>query len=104
MSFCASTLCLTLFPYTTLFRSLSRENGKSRDLIPENYNFTLEGSADVDGQPCYVLGLHPKHRDEGLDRKSTRLNSSHPSTSYAGFCLYHKNLNTRIDRLGRACA
>jgi len=44
----------------------SRENGKSRDLIPENYNFTFEGTADVDGQPCDVLGLHPKNRDEGL--------------------------------------
>src|SRR4051794_41547344 len=62
----------TLFPYTTLFRSLDR-------LGPV-------GDADRPDGP-------PRRRGPGADaadRKSTRLNSSHPSISYAVFCLKKK--------------
>src|SRR5437660_6292301 len=58
----------TLFPYTTLFRSFA---GTARG----------EGARGVD-QPSTVLS--------GLDRKSTRLNSSHVAISYAVFCLKKK--------------
>src|SRR6266581_6954936 len=58
----------TLFPYTTLFRSRSRQN-------------------DADARLCE----DPCERER--DRKSTRLNSSHPSISYAVFCLKKKNKN-----------
>src|SRR5690348_18198601 len=61
----------TLFPYTTLFRSGSAE-GPSQD-----------------GGPGGNCGA------ETPDRKSTRLNSSHPSISYAVFCLKKKNKNDR---------
>src|SRR3989449_5504570 len=60
----------TLFPYTTLFRSLLFSVGG--DL------FTLSLPDDVDPMP------------PGRDRKSTRLNSSHGYISYAVFCLKKK--------------
>src|SRR6201990_2692755 len=61
----------TLFPYTTLFRSPRRHQP-----VP---GLVLQPGA----------GRHP--RDEG-DRKSTRLNSSHMSISYAVFCLKKNNI------------
>src|SRR3989442_11134186 len=61
----------TLFPYTTLFRSLTT-HALQRDAI------------DNDGQPAPLPSL------ERLDRKSTRLNSSHVRISYAVFCLKKK--------------
>src|SRR5690348_18024580 len=73
----------TLFPYTTLFRSLV-EAPKDQQvagalLLSEN---ELNGAFKNPGR----LGTIPG------DRKSTRLNSSHPSISYAVFCLKKKNL------------
>src|SRR5438876_6795773 len=59
----------TLFPYTTLFRSHMR----LRYLVAE---------ADP-----VIVGYD---QDQWADRKSTRLNSSHPSISYAVFCLKKK--------------
>src|SRR5258705_5467049 len=65
----------TLFPYTTLFRSLSSGNG----LLP--------GAG---------RRRHRSHQAQGnlslRDRKSTRLNSSHLGISYAVFCLKKKNI------------
>src|SRR5437588_9140206 len=65
----------TLFPYTTLFRSRSATHHLMVELF----------SLDDVGQ-CYDLALG----DEGRDRKSTRLNSSHTVISYAVFCLKKK--------------
>src|SRR5438067_8173026 len=64
----------TLFPYTTLFRSLFHRKG----LLPRTLKFFA------------ALG-----ELNAVDRKSTRLNSSHVSISYAVFCLKKKN-NTWI--------
>src|SRR5438876_1697310 len=64
----------TLFPYTTLFRS---------------YVVTFGGP----GYATDVLALFQFIATYQQDRKSTRLNSSHPSISYAVFCLKKKNLN-----------
>src|SRR5690348_17574004 len=59
----------TLFPYTTLFRSgIDVENHAAERIEPVAH---------------HLPDLKP-------DRKSTRLNSSHPSTSYAVFCLKKK--------------
>src|SRR3712207_7208890 len=70
----------TLFPYTTLFRSRSVEVRVLQGLqtpIP-------------DGNGAFEEIV----RGEGaLDRKSTRLNSSHANISYAVFCLKKKNKN-----------
>src|SRR5690242_21088443 len=70
----------TLFPYTTLFRS-------AKKTCNDTAVFALECGAG----PCGRLKVPARydHRGEG-DRKSTRLNSSHMSISYAVFCLKKK--------------
>src|SRR2546429_5337416 len=80
----------TLFPYTTLFRSIIRI-GRQRDahvVVPRD---ELEWS-----RPDGVLGEILALRLE--DRKSTRLNSSHGYISYAVFCLKKKNTSATADR------
>src|SRR5438876_8974176 len=74
----------TLFPYTTLFRS--PEHGPALELVLRHVGgVRLEGLTDlVQVRADEVAGA------EGGDRKSTRLNSSHPSISYAVFCLKKK--------------
>src|SRR3712207_8498216 len=87
----------TLFPYTTLFRSLAR-------LVDGDYVRVVE--------PCLQLALAPEPRAEAVvlgqmrrqqlegdrplerDRKSTRLNSSHANISYAVFCLKKKKIKS----------
>src|SRR2546430_11209511 len=65
----------TLFPYTTLFRSI----------VAPGY---LQGmAADPDGKWLIVGAI--------VDRKSTRLNSSHSQISYAVFCLKKKKTHPR---------
>src|SRR5438876_2047424 len=69
----------TLFPYTTLFRSRATQGGRRgrrRDRGRTPRDETREPARDRDA-----------FRE---DRKSTRLNSSHPSISYAVFCLKKK--------------
>src|SRR5438445_3044467 len=79
----------TLFPYTTLFRSLAGDVGEARAGVPQRER---------------------QRSSPRQDRKSTRLNSSHANISYAVFCLKKKkiivtsyhcrgNLHLRIDRL-----
>src|SRR5256885_13315619 len=68
----------TLFPYTTLFRSLLGQNSSSRMLRSARLRWLSHGIGARRGS------LSP-------DRKSTRLNSSHLVISYAVFCLKKKN-------------
>src|SRR5688572_32508698 len=87
----------TLFPYTTLFRSLQKFEGILRH--------SLAGVIiiDVEVITAYVLPvklpvlntIFPKD----LDRKSTRLNSSHSQISYAVFCLKKKKTDHTILRV-----
>src|SRR4051812_49817253 len=85
----------TLFPYTTLFRSeilAEQPPAGGAVLVPhpargreEHLPSSLPGAqGEVD-----ILAI------EGIDRKSTRLNSSHMSISYAVFCLKKKKTQTR---------
>src|SRR5437879_13142239 len=67
----------TLFPYTTLFRST-----KLAQLQRDHFGYQLLPLELDQGSNGEVLGL---------DRKSTRLNSSHRCISYAVFCLKKKN-------------
>src|SRR5689334_23460147 len=70
----------TLFPYTTLFRSTMH---RARGALGR----VLDRDEDI------AVGVHDRHElglDPNLDRKSTRLNSSHSSISYAVFCLKKK--------------
>src|SRR5260221_2242840 len=69
----------TLFPYTTLFRSDS-PNLRRGDALPLQIPGERQG---------FVLA---KEFAMGVDRKSTRLNSSHTVISYAVFCLKKKNI------------
>src|SRR5256885_7979813 len=70
----------TLFPYTTLFRSLHKSFGDTG------------GIAGKHVEPTDDRQLRLRARDQPkLDRKSTRLNSSHLVISYAVFCLKKKN-------------
>src|SRR5438094_6338913 len=71
----------TLFPYTTLFRSLGRAPHAHREVRQE-----------VRRLDAARLG-HDRD-DAVLDRKSTRLNSSHRTISYAVFCLKKKKNTT----------
>src|SRR3712207_7165688 len=87
----------TLFPYTTLFRSLLRaarertgiiylqpdasEQFQSYAELSERAQRILAGLRTLDFQPQQPV----------IDRKSTRLNSSHANISYAVFCLKKKN-------------
>src|SRR5690348_17946186 len=82
-------LTSTLFPYTTLFRSKAR----LFDVEIEPLQVDLFGEshvrARIERQAAAEEGRQrQKHRLR--DRKSTRLNSSHPSISYAVFCLKKK--------------
>src|SRR2546427_8069815 len=72
----------TLFPYTTLFRSLRAKAGLG--LFDDPYH-----GASPERERATLLA--PEHRQ---DRKSTRLNSSHSQISYAVFCLKKKKSNT----------
>src|SRR3712207_8505582 len=81
----------TLFPYTTLFRSLGDD--EVRDLVvdrraEEDDPLVEQPRVDVERALATAV-LLDDHRDEG-DRKSTRLNSSHANISYAVFCLKTK--------------
>src|SRR5258707_4297150 len=61
----------TLFPYTTLFRSASSTTRPIESTTPSSVSVLIE-------------------KPSALDRKSTRLNSSHANISYAVFCLKKK--------------
>src|SRR5256885_4455767 len=92
----------TLFPYTTLFRSRS-ESFRAERLQQEVERMDFEGpqrvlvvgrdehdrrSARRLNRPREIQAIHFGHLD--IDRKSTRLNSSHLVISYAVFCLKKK--------------
>src|SRR3712207_7395835 len=82
----------TLFPYTTLFRSHIR----GRIIKDLWYRFStlqkkrviFRAGWDTQGLPVELQA----EKELGLDRKSTRLNSSHANISYAVFCLKKKKL------------
>src|SRR5256885_11094522 len=84
----------TLFPYTTLFRSARGRDDDAALPLSDRRHEIHDAAGEVFGR-----GLEPeallrvKRREileEQLDRKSTRLNSSHLVISYAVFCLKKK--------------
>src|SRR5438876_9022059 len=88
----------TLFPYTTLFRSMKLTRvgalGAERPALIDDKGKLR----DLSGVVADIAGnvLNRKR-----DRKSTRLNSSHPSNSYAVFCLKKKITLAYIGGLNR---
>src|SRR5260221_8805865 len=79
----------TLFPYTTLFRSFQKI--VARQVLPQHPAHIFENE---------ILNLSVKLGD--LDRKSTRLNSSHTVISYAVFCLKKKTDAVDFGRMENA--
>src|SRR2546430_10189776 len=84
----------TLFPYTTLFRSYAGPQGS---FVPKNFsvNNGMRNLAELGFIVVQIDGMGTSNRskafhDVALDRKSTRLNSSHSQISYAVFCLKKK--------------
>src|SRR4051812_49923803 len=81
----------TLFPYTTLFRSRQilplhwKEPGRQNGSDRSSHGSSVPAKFDRDTM-----------LDIAEDRKSTRLNSSHMSISYAVFCLKKKKNKTRV--------
>src|SRR5437660_3953048 len=83
----------TLFPYTTLFRS----DPPATEPVSGPLDFGLV-------HKCYVVirlegqfwEFEPDHHIAFVDRKSTRLNSSHVAISYAVFCLKKKKKNNEL--------
>src|SRR5258708_8833184 len=77
----------TLFPYTTLFRS--KKSSMSR----------VSAIRCVTGQDRWPVAAHSRRSSSSkIDRKSTRLNSSHQIISYAVFCLKKKKKTTQQTR------
>src|SRR2546430_13512989 len=80
----------TLFPYTTLFRSVPRcllRANRAKTNPPTDFARAKFAHGQMAGA------------DRQGDRKSTRLNSSHSQISYAVFCLTKKKLTTAFDVL-----
>src|SRR3712207_8043765 len=90
----------TLFPYTTLFRSAFEAD--SRGQVDDRAEWAVAHGAQLESEPqeyAYIPGYYAVffYDPDGLkleivhvDRKSTRLNSSHANISYAVFCLKKK--------------
>src|SRR3712207_8779612 len=94
----------TLFPYTTLFRS-NREghsHGNEGGLCEgeqahQRGGLRLGAVVEVLRDPVVIGVISAPHGVRGtVDRKSTRLNSSHANISYAVFCLKKKNTNAYL--------
>src|SRR5438876_6044349 len=83
----------TLFPYTMLFRSEVEVGGLEGVVallaVDHEVARVEQLGDDLDAGAAGEIVVHG-------DRKSTRLNSSHPSISYAVFCLKKKNIQCRF--------
>src|SRR3712207_7793564 len=81
----------TLFPYTTLFRSLFTWRRQARAAALEAPVAGRLSFVPVVGDAAAPVPSPAGGEMERADRKSTRLNSSHANISYAVFCLKKKN-------------
>src|SRR5688572_31838792 len=89
----------TLFPYTTLFRSTAvlRPEKNPVQLVEAIARLRATGCparALMIGDGDMRAAVENRARELGVDRKSTRLNSSHSQISYAVFCLKKKTTIT----------
>src|SRR5258708_170642 len=99
----------TLFPYTTLFRSLRRRAGQRRERLRDGLDAERQHGGRWRRRHLEQLRHDRRlehHRPERRrrDRKSTRLNSSHQIISYAVFCLKKKKHHVPHDRTHRGKA
>src|SRR5690349_22776613 len=87
----------TLFPYTTLFRSLAGVGSVGRAASGADGLADFAFRDAVADAHNHGIVLHDNATHSQLDRKSTRLNSSHVEISYAVFCLKKKK-NTKLQK------
>src|SRR3712207_8165800 len=94
----------TLFPDTTLFRALPGFHEgvparvrQRRPLLVRRRRVRREVPPEAD-ESLHPKAARPLLRTAGLDRKSTRLNSSHANISYDVFCLKKKNETRRCNK------
>src|SRR5690606_41798928 len=93
----------TLFPYTTLFRSHANGVGTVSfvyfDAFIDGYKakYFITGNRVTAGGKFVVQFVLLGSEDQHIDRKSTRLNSSHVKISYAVFCLKKKKEVKKIE-------
>src|SRR3712207_7420429 len=80
----------TLFPYTTLFRSQLEADHRGHRVPGQPEHRHRADAAERQGLGRLDRDLPPVHVAQPVDRKSTRLNSSHANISYAVFCLKKK--------------
>src|SRR3712207_6971832 len=84
----------TLFPYTTLFRSAV--SLATQRVVRELEAVTVYAAREGDLAGLAAMNRElPEEARRGVDRKSTRLNSSHANISYAVFCLKKKTYSSR---------
>src|SRR3712207_8868293 len=89
----------TLFPYTTLFRSLGVAAEELEGAAEAEQRVVVGRRARDDGVELVrrlLVALRVEVRAPERDRKSTRLNSSHANISYAVFCLKKKKGLTKL--------
>src|SRR5438445_5209120 len=79
----------TLFPYTTLFRS------RVADFLEFAELMSIDALERDESAGAHFREEHQTPDGEALDRKSTRLNSSHANISYAVFCLKKKKIKNK---------
>src|SRR5688572_31326408 len=85
----------TLFPYTTLFRSVRGQEGVLRPQRPAEDGEL--GPVRLVDERGLTREVHARRAAQhAVDRKSTRLNSSHSQISYAVFCLKKKKTKPRV--------
>src|SRR5690349_23324648 len=84
----------TLFPYTTLFRSALQSPADDTDPAPAADDGLLLFASDRGGD--FDLWEAADGAPRRIDRKSTRLNSSHVEISYAVFCLKKKTIDDYV--------
>src|SRR3712207_7584193 len=87
----------TLFPYTTLFRSIVQG---TESLVHKHEGNLAELTAKRNKlqEEAYLKNPETAYLVSNEDRKSTRLNSSHANISYAVFCLKNKTPVTAVVR------
>src|SRR3712207_7038897 len=88
----------TLFPYTTLFRSeVARVLRPGGHLLLGHTDFdTMVFNASDIELTRRLVHANADTQEKWIDRKSTRLNSSHANISYAVFCLKKKTQHTTV--------
>src|SRR3712207_7010009 len=84
----------TLFPYTTLFRSLDIAERWREAMVAAGFRVYMDKPQAIDHFPGRIAGALLESLVLVPDRKSTRLNSSHANISYAVFCLKKKTRAT----------